>query len=137
MHRQREIVFMTKTLRYDDVKPCPFCGCPSVTVKDISGYYRANATDANPELAMVEVKKKRSKDGINEPLKILMEAFMYKITATIEKEGGTPTNWTRYSKSKLTKSECEKMLSGKKEAGVSREQKVKLINFNCEKLQSS
>ena len=46
---------------------------------------------------MVEVKKKRSKDGINEPLKILMEAFMYKITATIEKEGGTPTNWTRYS----------------------------------------
>ncbi len=38
---------------------------------------------------------------------------------------------------KLTKSECEKMLSGKKEAGVSREQKVKLINFNCEKLQSS
>ncbi|EEU3029010.1 double-strand break reduction protein RcbA, partial [Escherichia coli] len=22
---------------------------------------------------------------------------MYKITATIEKEGGTPTNWTRYS----------------------------------------
>lgn len=56
---------------------------------------------------------------------------MYKITATIEKEGGTPTNWTRYSKSKLTKSECEKMLSGKKEAGVSREQKVKLINFNC------
>ncbi|XSU01359.1 DUF1187 family protein [Escherichia coli] len=65
---------------------------------------------------------------------------MYKITATIEKEGGTPTNWTRYSKyskSKLTKSECEKMLSGKKEAGVSREQKVKLINFNCEKLLSS
>lgn len=58
---------------------------------------------------------------------------MYKIIATIEKEGGTPTNWTRYSKSKLTKSECEKMLSGK----ISREQKVKLINFNCEKLQSS
>ncbi|EFO4716247.1 DUF1187 family protein, partial [Escherichia coli] len=22
---------------------------------------------------------------------------MYKITATIEKEGGTPTNWIRYS----------------------------------------
>ncbi|MCZ5740636.1 DUF1187 family protein [Escherichia coli] len=63
---------------------------------------------------------------------------MYKITATIEKEGGTPTNWTRYSKSKLTKSECEKKCSrGKKEAGVSREQKVKLINFNCEKLRPS
>ncbi|MCM4809739.1 DUF1187 family protein, partial [Escherichia coli] len=27
--------------------------------------------------------------------------------------------------------------SGKKEADVSREQKVKLINFNCEQLQSS
>ncbi len=26
---------------------------------------------------------------------------MYKITATIEKEGGTPTNWTRYSKNKI------------------------------------
>ncbi|MCZ5975742.1 DUF1187 family protein [Escherichia coli] len=63
---------------------------------------------------------------------------MYKITATIEKEGGTPTNWTRYSKTKLTKSECEKnALREKKEAGVSREQKVKLINFNCEKLLSS
>ena len=82
---------------------------------------------------MVEVKKKHSNDEINEPLEIIMEVFMYKITATIEKEGGTPTNWTRYSKSKLTKSECEKMLSGK----ISREQKVKLINFNCEKLQSS
>lgn len=41
MHRQRETVFMTKIMRYDDVKPCPFCGCPSVTVKAISGYYRA------------------------------------------------------------------------------------------------
>ncbi|MCH6351909.1 type I toxin-antitoxin system endodeoxyribonuclease toxin RalR [Escherichia coli] len=28
-------------MRYDNVKPCPFCGCPSVTVKAISGYYRA------------------------------------------------------------------------------------------------
>ncbi|HCO1513090.1 TPA: restriction endonuclease, partial [Escherichia coli] len=24
-------------MRYDNVKPCPFCGCPSVTVKVISG----------------------------------------------------------------------------------------------------
>ncbi|ELD0487831.1 DUF1187 family protein [Escherichia coli] len=62
---------------------------------------------------------------------------MYKITATIEKEGGTPVTWIRYSKTRLTKSGCEIMLSGKKEAGVSREQKVKLIDFNCEKIQSS
>ncbi|HBM9221488.1 TPA: type I toxin-antitoxin system endodeoxyribonuclease toxin RalR [Escherichia coli] len=27
-------------MRYEKVKPCPFCGCPSVTVKGISGYYR-------------------------------------------------------------------------------------------------
>lgn len=124
-------------MRYEKVKPCPFCGCPSVTVKAISGYYRAKCNGCESELVMVEVKKKHSNDGINEPLEIIMEVFMYKITATIEKEGGTPTNWTRYSKTKLTKSECEKMLSGKKEAGVSREQKVKLINFNCEQLQSS
>ncbi|MCM5040881.1 restriction endonuclease, partial [Escherichia coli] len=24
---------MRKIMRYDNVKPCPFCGCPSVTVK--------------------------------------------------------------------------------------------------------
>ncbi|END1078541.1 restriction endonuclease, partial [Escherichia coli] len=23
-------------MRYEKVKPCPFCGCPSVTVKAIS-----------------------------------------------------------------------------------------------------
>ncbi|AXD07135.1 type I toxin-antitoxin system endodeoxyribonuclease toxin RalR [Salmonella enterica subsp. enterica] len=27
-------------MRYDNVKPCPFCGCPAVTVKAISGYFR-------------------------------------------------------------------------------------------------
>lgn len=101
-------------MRYDNVKPCPFCGCPSVTVKAISGYYRAKCNGCESRTGMVEVKKKHSNDEINEPLEIIMEVFMYKITATIEKEGGTPTNWTRYSKSKLTKSECEKMLSGKK-----------------------
>ncbi|EIH9921247.1 type I toxin-antitoxin system endodeoxyribonuclease toxin RalR [Escherichia coli] len=67
-------------MRYDDVKPCPFCGCPSVTVKAISGYYRAKCNGCE------------SRTGY----------------------GGS-----------------------EKEAGVSREQKVKLINFNCEKLLSS
>ena len=47
---------------------------------------------------------------------------MYKITATIEKEGGTPTNWTRYSKSKLTEIRMrKKMLSGKKRSRRVRE----------------
>ncbi|WP_320728249.1 Lar family restriction alleviation protein [Enterobacter ludwigii] len=27
-------------MRYYYAKPCPFCGCSSVTVKDISGYFR-------------------------------------------------------------------------------------------------
>lgn len=72
---------------------------------------------ANPEPAIVEVKKKHLQDGINELLGIIMEVFMYKITATIEKEGGTPTNWTRYSKSKLTKSECEKNALREKRSG--------------------
>ena len=35
MHRQRETVFMTKIMRYDDVKPCPFCGS-TVYLLDVS-----------------------------------------------------------------------------------------------------
>ncbi|WP_308378651.1 Lar family restriction alleviation protein [Serratia marcescens] len=28
-------------VRHDNVKPCPFCGARAVTVKEISGHYRA------------------------------------------------------------------------------------------------
>ncbi|EGI15293.1 hypothetical protein ECIG_01927 [Escherichia coli M605] len=60
------------------------------------------------------MKKKHSNDGINEPLEIIMEVFMYKITATIEKEGGTPTNWTRYSKNKVNQIGMRKNALGEK-----------------------
>lgn len=59
---------------------------------------------------------------------------MYKITAIIEKAGNAPTSWTRYSKVKMTSSQCEKMLSGKHEAGVSRIEKATLKSFECVKV---
>ncbi|MFW0766733.1 DUF1187 family protein [Trabulsiella odontotermitis] len=61
---------------------------------------------------------------------------MYKITATVEKAGNTPTEWTRFSKEKLTKEQCEKMLSGKTEAGKSIKEVVTLKNFKCIKAKS-
>lgn len=60
---------------------------------------------------------------------------MYKITATIHREGNMPATWTHFSKTKLTKEECEKKLSIVKEAGVSFEAKVKLVGFKCIKAQ--
>lgn len=59
---------------------------------------------------------------------------MYKITAIIEKAGNAPTSWIRYSKVKLTKAQCEKMISGKHEAGVSRIEKATLKSFECVKV---
>lgn len=58
---------------------------------------------------------------------------MYKITATVNKAGNTPASWIRFSATKLTKEQCETMLSGKTEAGVSRVEKVKLTYFKCVK----
>ncbi|MGG2143633.1 DUF1187 family protein [Symbiopectobacterium sp. RP] len=45
--------------------------------------------------------------------------LMYKITATIKKPGGLDVQWLRFSKVKLTMSECEKLLFKPKEAGKS------------------
>ncbi|EKS4617608.1 DUF1187 family protein [Salmonella enterica] len=56
---------------------------------------------------------------------------MYQITATIKKAGNSPTTWIRFSKEKMTKEQCEKMLSGKREAGISRKERVTLDNFRC------
>ncbi|MFZ4218681.1 DUF1187 family protein [Enterobacter ludwigii] len=55
----------------------------------------------------------------------------YKITATVNKPGNSPIEWIRYSPEKLTRAQCEKMLSIKKEAGKSTEEKVTLENFSC------
>ncbi|WP_330983654.1 MULTISPECIES: DUF1187 family protein [Enterobacterales] len=57
----------------------------------------------------------------------------FKVTATVIKPGNTPTNWTRFTEKKLTKTECEKMLSVNKEVGVGIEAKVNLENFSCVK----
>lgn len=59
------------------------------------------------------------------------ESTRYLISATVQKAGGSPTTWIRYSDEKLTQAQCEKMLSGKTEAGKSVEEKVTLSNFSC------
>ena len=58
---------------------------------------------------------------------------MFKITATVKKAGNAPTAWTRFADKKMTKTECEKMLSVCKEVGVANEAKVTLENFSCVK----
>lgn len=58
---------------------------------------------------------------------------MYKITAIVNKPGNTPTTWTHFSEQKMNKTECEKMLSGRTDAGKSREEKVMLEQFKCVK----
>ncbi|MGG2141233.1 DUF1187 family protein [Symbiopectobacterium sp. RP] len=56
---------------------------------------------------------------------------MYKITATIKKPAGLDVQWLRFSKVKLTMSECEKLLFKPKETGKSFGDKVKLEDFRC------
>ncbi|EBA5980717.1 DUF1187 family protein, partial [Salmonella enterica] len=51
---------------------------------------------------------------------------MYKITATIIKDGNPPVVWCRYSKEKLTRQQCEKLFFKAKEAGRSFGEKVSL-----------
>ncbi|ENP8297255.1 DUF1187 family protein [Salmonella enterica] len=53
------------------------------------------------------------------------------ITAIVKKPGNSPTNWVRFSDKKMNKAECEIMLSGRTEAGKSREEKVTLEEFKC------
>lgn len=60
--------------------------------------------------------------------------YKYKITGTLLKQGGTPTSWIHLSKTKLTKAQCEKMLSQDKIIGLSSEQIVTIINFRCDPL---
>ncbi|WP_369064229.1 DUF1187 family protein [Enterobacter sp. MALB-1] len=58
---------------------------------------------------------------------------MFKITATIIKAGGTPAEWIRFSKHKMTREQCEKMFFRDTEAGKSYGVKVTIENFRCEK----
>jgi antisense regulator of RalR protein len=59
------------------------------------------------------------------------------ITGMVCKAGNSPCQWTRYSPEAMTKTQCEKMLSGKTEAGKSVEEKVTIDNFNCSEVKAS
>lgn len=57
--------------------------------------------------------------------------YQYKITATITKAGGTQIDWTHYSKTKLTRQQCEQRLSVSMVKGHSKAEPVKVSNFQC------
>lgn len=57
--------------------------------------------------------------------------YQYKITATITKAGGSPIEWTYYSKTILTQEQCEKQLSVAKAAGITEGCTVIMSNFQC------
>ncbi|CGJ31873.1 TPA: DUF1187 family protein [Escherichia coli] len=63
-------------------------------------------------------------------------AARYKITATIMKPGNPPVFWTRYSRNKMTRTECENMFSIPKEPGRSFGDKVKVQDFRCVAVES-
>ncbi|MEB7742712.1 DUF1187 family protein [Escherichia coli] len=59
-------------------------------------------------------------------------AVRYKITVTIIRPGGLPVQWTRYSDSKMTVTECGKCsLPPKKEPGRSSGDKARVKDFCC------
>ncbi|BHI71119.1 DUF1187 family protein (plasmid) [Escherichia coli] len=55
----------------------------------------------------------------------------YKITATIIKPSNPPVTWIRYSKSKITRPECEKMFFIPRAPGRSFGDKVTVKDFQC------
>lgn len=57
--------------------------------------------------------------------------YRYKITVTIPKAGGTPIEWTHYSKTKLTPQQCENRLFVAMVKECSKAELVKLSNFRC------
>ena len=59
---------------------------------------------------------------------------MYRITAIINKVGGSPVSWTYYSAYRLTQVQCENMLSRDKEVGKGHGFRVMLTKFCCEKV---
>ncbi|MGS3871474.1 Lar family restriction alleviation protein [Escherichia coli] len=41
-------------MRHDNVKPCPFCGCSSIRVREISNNYRACCNSCETSVAFQE-----------------------------------------------------------------------------------
>lgn len=66
-------------------------------------------------------------------------ATSYKITATIIKPGGAPVAWTRFSRWRMTKSQCEKMFSASRESGppLKKRDVVCIEDFRCETMDYS
>ncbi|MBS9442469.1 DUF1187 family protein [Photorhabdus heterorhabditis] len=61
----------------------------------------------------------------------------YIISATITKAGGLPVNWMRYSDKRLSKTECLKMIGGKRRVFnnvLEEEVRVELSHFSCKRV---
>ncbi|WP_183052351.1 DUF1187 family protein [Salmonella enterica] len=59
---------------------------------------------------------------------------MYRITAIIHKDGGSPVRWEYYSKHKINKKECVEKLSRVSVAGSTYGYHVVLENYRCRKV---
>lgn len=59
---------------------------------------------------------------------------MYRITGIIHKQGGSPVFWTYYSRRRMTREQCETMLSRGREVGKCYGFRVTLTDFRCEKV---
>lgn len=59
---------------------------------------------------------------------------MYRISATIIKSGGMPVTWVRYVHSRMSKLQCVKMFYKVNHQGKLDKERVKLIDFSCEKV---
>ncbi|WP_409193160.1 DUF1187 family protein [Enterobacter sp. CP102] len=59
---------------------------------------------------------------------------MYKITAIIEKDGGLPVKWTRYSNKKISMKDCIKSFRKVNVVGRMYDVRVSITDFKCEKV---
>jgi len=62
---------------------------------------------------------------------------IYKITATILKPGGAPVIWERWQPEIMTRRDCEATFSRTLTPGRFFELRVKVIDFQCERIDST
>ncbi|EPW3925015.1 DUF1187 family protein [Enterobacter sichuanensis] len=60
---------------------------------------------------------------------------MYKITAIIHKDGGSPVRWEHYSEQRMSKKECAVRFSCDSVAGSTCGYHVVLKNYRCREVQ--
>ncbi len=58
---------------------------------------------------------------------------MYRITATVHRNGGLPTTWMRLSPKEMTPADCEKLLHLPLKHSKVRADRVRITDFKCEK----